>query len=196
MWRLPVMNLCFLLILITILDLQYSNSVFAPAEIMHVTSNNNPLKPYANAISGKALTLGDGLSPALGYLSDLWQRSIILRQWMLEYERSYWGILGAASVEETDLVEARFHVANAEAFDAALGERPRAKAEIGHAESYLVATRPLFTDRILPRVESIRQELEAVRMNSVSDSSENSARYERIKTDLDRLIETIRAAKV
>jgi DNA invertase Pin-like site-specific DNA recombinase len=59
-----------------------------------------------------------------------------------------------------------------------------------------MATRPLLTDRILPRVESIRQELEAASMNSVAIIYENSERFERIKTDLDRLIETVRAANV
>lgn len=196
MWRLPIMNLCFVLILITFLALRYSTSQFAPPETTHVASTDNPRKSHADAVSGQARTGGDGLSSTLGDLSDLWQRSIIMRQWMLEYETSYWATLRAASGVETDLVEARFHVANAEVFDAALGERPRAKAEIGQAESYLIATRPLLTDLTLPRVETIRQELEAVPMNSVSVGSENSEQFEKIKTDLDRLIETVRAAKV
>jgi len=196
MWRLPIMNLCFVLILIAILALQHSASVFVPAETTHVAPNNDSRKSHADAVSRQTLTGGDGLRNAFRYVSDLWQRSIILRQWTLENETGYWGTLRAASGVETELVEARFHVANAEVFDAALGERPRAKAEIGQAESYLMATRPLLTDRILPRVESIRQELEAASMNSVAIIYENSERFERIKTDLDRLIETVRAAKV
>lgn len=190
------MNLCFVLILITILALRYSISVFSPAETTHITFDDSPGKSHADALSGQAGTLGDELRPALGYLRDLWRRSILLRQWMLEYEISYWGTLRAASGVEAGLVEARYHVANAEVFDAALGERSRAKTEIGQAESYLVATRPLLTERILSRVESIRQELDAVSMNSASVSAEKSEHYERIKTDLDRLIETVRAAKV
>jgi len=159
-------------------------------------SNSYTLKSFAYAISGKPLIGGDGLRPALAYLKDLWERSILLRQWILEYETNYWETLRATSGAEAGLVEARFHVANAEVFDAALGERSRAKAEIGQAESYLLATRPLLTDRSLSRVESIRQELEAASMNVVSVSSESSEPYETIKTDLDRLIETVRAAKV
>ena len=196
MWRLPIINLCFVLILITILGLRYSTSVFAPPEVTDVTSDSGSLKSFAYAISGRPLVEGDGLRPALAYLKDLWERSILLRQWMLEYETSYWETLRATSGAEAGLVEARFHVANAEVFDAALGERPRAKAEIGQAESYLLATLPLLTDRTLSRVESIRRELEAASVNAVSVGSESSEPYERIKTDLDRLIETVRAAKV
>ncbi len=129
-------------------------------------------------------------------LNKLWQRSIIMQQWMLEYKTSAWQRMRPSSGAEADLIEARFHVANAEVFSAALGEKTKTKMELDRAEKYLIAARPLVADLIVPAVESIRQELEGAKLNLTSIGPENRDHYEKIKTELDHLIKTLRATTV
>jgi hypothetical protein len=121
---------------------------------------------------------------------------MVMRQWKAEYETADWDRFRAVGSIEAELVEARFHVASAEAFGAGLGESPRAKIELNRAESYLIATRPLLSNRMLPTVESIQHELEAARTDLALMNTEDSERFERIKTDLDRLIQTVRVAQL
>ena len=198
MWRLPVFNLFFVLILITVLTIQHSVSRNRPGEgrLMADYHLDESLTAVEVEPAHEGTLPGDGFGNVTGYLNRLWQRSIIMKQWVLEYETSFWQRMSAPSDVEAALIEARFHVANAEFFGAALGETPRTKVELDRAENYLIAARPLVTDHILPTVESIRQELEAIKTNLPSISSANPERFERIKSDLDHLIKTLRAAKV
>src|SRR4026208_529178 len=137
MWRIPILNLCLLLVVITILPLHHSASFYAPFE-----GRFNPARDrgYSYAVTdpvGSSGRSGSSLMTALGSLSELGQRAMIMKQWMLEYEATYWEKLRAARGAESDLVEARFHVSNAEAFAAAIGEKQRAKGELGRADRYL-----------------------------------------------------------
>jgi hypothetical protein len=168
--RLPFFNLVFFLI-VTMLTIQHSISL--------------------NRSGGNRL-INDYDLNVIGQLDQLWQRSIMMQQWMLEYKTSSWQSMHAPSGAEADLIEARFHVANAEVFGAALGEKTKTKVELDRAENDLIAARPLVADPILPAVESIRQELEGAKTDLTSIRSESRDHYEKIKTDLDHLIKTLR----
>ena len=102
----------------------------------------------------------------------------------------------APSGAEADLIEARFHVANAEVFSAALDEMTKTKIELDRAENYLIASRSFVGDPIQPVVESIRLELEGAKRNLTSIRSEDREHYEKIKTDLDDLIKILRDTTV
>lgn len=125
---------------------------------------------------------------ALGSLSELWQRAMIMKQWMLEYEATYWEKLRAARGAESDLVEARFHVSNAEAFAAAIGEKQRAKVELGRADRYLKKALPLVADDKLLALETIRKELSAAKLDLEREGTNTYTNDENIKTDLDHMI--------
>ena len=198
MWQLPFLNLCFVAFLITHVAIQHSVSVFRPTESNYVLFNDDPVPSRSRVgfeSASKTSLFRHGLGGTIDYLRDLWRRSIILREWTLEYQTSYWGAIRAASGAETDLVEARFHVANAEVFDAAMGQKQRAKVELERAENYLFETRPLIVNKLRPALEKIRQELGAARVDSEPMVSEDSERYERIKSDLDHMIERVRFTK-
>ena len=113
---------------------------------------------------------------------------MIMKQWMLEYEATYWEKLRAAHGAEADLVEARFHVSNAEVFAAATGEKQRAKVELGRADRYLKRALPLVADDTLLALETIRKELSAAKLDLERAGTNTYTSDERIKTDLDHMI--------
>jgi hypothetical protein len=188
MWRIPILNLCLLLVVITILALHHSASFFAPFE-----GRFNPARDqgYSYAVTDPVASSGcsgSSLRTALGSLSELWRRSMIMKQWMLEYEASYWEKLRAARGAESDLVEARFHVSNAEVFGAAIGDKQRAKVELGRADRYLKKALPLVADDTLLTLETIRKELSSTKLDLERAGPNTYTSDERIKTDLDDMI--------
>jgi len=191
MWRLPLLNFFFVLVLITFLALRHSASVFAPAETAYETSHYDPFKTQASVLSGQS-GIGDPLSfryrIAIGYLSDLWQRSMIIKEWWLENDTASWERIRAARGAATDLVEARFHVANAEVFGAATGEKQRAKVELDRADRYLQKALTDVGDNTQLALEAIRKELTATKMDLETVNPEPQTRDERIKAELDRVI--------
>ncbi|HYA27438.1 MAG TPA: hypothetical protein VEI95_01365, partial [Acidobacteriota bacterium] len=74
-------------------------------------------------------------------------------------------------------------------------QQSRAKIELKRAESSLTETRPLIEARARVNLELIEQEIGAVSINPKTARVEESAPYEKIKSDLDRLIERLRVAK-
>jgi hypothetical protein len=200
MWRIAFLNLSFVVVLITILALRHSASVFGPAETRYELVDYEPYYGRAHAAPDQVwsdVRLGDDrLRIAIGYLSDLWQRSMIIREWSLEYEESYWERIRVAHGAETDLAEARFHVANAEVFGAATGEKHRAKVELDRADRYLQKAVPLVADNTLPAIEAIRKELTAAKMDLEMTDPKTQTHHERIKTDLDRVINSLHGQRL
>jgi hypothetical protein len=192
--QLPLLNFFFVLVLITFLALRHSASVFAPAKTRFEPVSNDPYHGRFHAESDPAwsrIRLGSGRGTALGHLSDLWQRSMIMKEWLLEYQTSYWGNIYAARGAESDLAEARFHVANAEVFGAAMGEKQRAKIELDRADRYLQKAVPLVADNTVPALEAIRNELTAAKTDLETVDPRIQTNDERIKADLDRAIASL-----
>lgn len=193
------MNLCFVIVLITILALQHSASVFAPAESRYDPVSYVPYQGYLRAESGRLRSgdrSGNRLTTALDYLSDLWRRSMIIKQWMLEYETTYLERLRTARGTESDLVEARFHVANAEVFGAAMGEQQRAKIEIGRADLDVQKALPLVAVNMMPALEAIRKELADTKMELEMAAPNTETSDEQIKADLDRAIASLHGKRL
>ena len=179
MSNLPFLNFCLVVFLITLLGIQRSVSVFRPTNGGSVLTNYDTYPTRSD--------VHHGFGRPAGYLKNLWQRSVVLREWMLEYETINWGRLQAASGAKADLAEARFHVANAEVFDVAMGEAQRANLELERAQNYLLETQPLIVGKLIFTLKSIRQEVEAARVDSQTTGSIDIERYERIKTDLNHM---------
>ena len=59
----------------------------------------------------------------------------VFNEWLMEYNTSQWELFRALSPAETDLIEARFHVANAEVFTDGISENDRAIKELDRAAS-------------------------------------------------------------
>jgi hypothetical protein len=195
MWRLAFLNLCFALLLTTLLTMQRSAWVTGPDRgYVFVSYDRKPSRSvFEPAWNDRP---PDALRISIGFLSDLWRRSIMVREWMLECETTYWETLRAASGAEADLVEARFHLANAEVFASALGEPQKAKIEFERAENYLMVAQPSVEKNALPVLAKIKKEIDAARLDLGSSNSENFERYERLKIDLDHLIATTRSQKL
>lgn len=185
MSRLPFLNFCLLVFLITLLAIQHSVAVFRardsrPASVAYEIQSAQPID--ANDTGGQT----SGLRKLLGYLGELWQRTMILREWIFEYQPINWQGIYRTTGAKADLAEARFHIANAEVFDTAMGETDRAEIELKRAATVLGSLR-LGVGKVEPALDSIRKEVDAARIASKSISADDVARYERIKIDLDRL---------
>ena len=186
MWRLPILNLCFLLILITILTLQHSAAVFAPFE--RSDGSGDPLG--AHRLRGNA-SLDNGLWTALDYLSELGQRSRIIKDWYLENRTPSWDRRRAAPGVENDLLEARFHVANAAALSAATSDRHRTTTELDRADKCLQKAMGGVGEHLRPFVSAVRGELTQAKRELDRGDPDTDTRDEQIKIDLDAVLQAL-----
>jgi hypothetical protein len=195
MWRHAFVNFCFLLLAMIFLSIQHSTAGFglavprwplsntaAPSRAEFGTNREAPIALHAPA----------RFSRAAEWLEQTWQRVKIFDEWLIEYNTSQWEILRASSPVETDLLQARYHVANAEVFTEAMREKSRAIKELNRAADSLQAAEPLVNRRLAPQLASIRRELAAA--ESTGLASVSTPPLETIKVDLDRLLMTLRVS--
>src|SRR6266850_38806 len=131
MWRYALLNLSFVLLVITLVSIQHSDSVFGPtAHGWRVTGRDH----FAfDGESWRRLRVPSEFSRAAAFLNDTWRRGKIFNEWLMEYNASQWEIFRASSPAETDLLDAKFHIANAEVFTEAMSETDRAIKELERA---------------------------------------------------------------
>jgi hypothetical protein len=197
MWRLPFLNLCFVLLLTTFLTMQHSVWVTGP-DSRYVLVSYESKQSRSHSAFGPAWNdspPNDALRISIAYIANILQRSIIIREWMLESETTYWETVGASRGAEADLVEARFHLANAEVFDAAMDDQQKARIELKRAENYLIVDRP-SEKNALSGLATIKKEIDAAILDLESINSKNLERYERLKIDLDHVIATLRSQRL
>ena len=187
MWRAPFLNLCFMLALITILILQHSAAVVGP--INSLTGSTEGAPPFQNV--GDDTSLGEGLKTFFVYLSDLEQRSRIIKDWYIESQSFSWQTIRLAPGTETDLVEARFHVANAEAVSAATGDTRRSEVELDRADGYLQHALKNISSDLQPFVRAIRIELTDTKAELEKGEPDTDIRDEQIKTDVDWILQAL-----
>ena len=181
------MNLCFLLVLITILALQRSAAFFAPSETLYETTGDERVSQKVQSNP----TLTRKLSNAVGYLSDLAQRSRIIKEWTLDYNTASWDALRAAPGAESDLVDARFHVANAEVFGVATGDKQRARTELDRADRCLRNALEIIASDMQPTLRAIQIELTDAKMEIEMGDPDSDVIDEQIKIDLDWLLHAL-----
>ncbi|HVO94063.1 MAG TPA: hypothetical protein VMT22_14530 [Terriglobales bacterium] len=197
MWRYPFMNLCFVIVVITVLALQHSASVFGPMAHGDSLTDSDLSREFGYTSAGESsrgLRAPAGFHRAAGFLRDTWRRGMVIKEWLMEYNTSQWEIFNASNRAESDLLEARFHVANAEVFTEAMSEGDRALKELVRAESALKAAESLIGPHLAQQLESIDVELAAAE-TSERQSAFNGVPFETIKTELDHAIGSVRAAK-
>src|SRR5262245_14383859 len=98
MRRYIVLNLCFVILVITLLALQHSSSVFGPTA--H-SDTSQTFELVSDAESPGTLHASADLNRALTYLYDMWRRGMVLKEWTIEYNAFRWEILRASSPAES-----------------------------------------------------------------------------------------------
>ncbi len=197
MGRLPFLNLTFIVLLLTLMMMQK----MAPG-IYHSEDDFAEFNESAPQLRGPSVRPnGDyirQLSPSLahiaGHFAQAWQRAQILAEWPIESNTAQWEKSYAPTLVEKELIEARFHVENAEVYEWSIKNRQKTVAEINQAERFLQDARPLVKKPALATVERVAKELELVKLDSTGEGASQPANYETIKMDLDRVIGWVRAA--
>lgn len=188
MWRYPFLNLCFVVLAITLLAMQHSAGVFAPAARGGAgtdTDGESPTRLRAPASFGRAAAL----------LNEAWRHGIVFEEWWMEYNASQWQLFNASSPAETDLLEARFHLVNAEVFTEAMSENRRATKELARAQKSLEAAQTIVKADRNRQWTTVREEIAAAEITEQTEADFSTVPFETIKADLDRLIEIVRASK-
>ena len=105
-------------------------------------------------------------------------------------------ILRASSPAESDLLDARFHVANAEVFTEALSKSTRAIRELDRAEISLRAAETLVKPSLARQVKTIDDEITAAETHEQAEDTFSTMPFETIKVHLDHLIAMVRSARI
>jgi hypothetical protein len=163
MWRYTVLYLCFVFLFVALLAQQHSFSVYGPtAHSDGMTYSPSPtFGRESDAESPGNLRAPADFSRAMAYLYDMWHRAMVLKEWTIENNAFRWEILRASSPAERDLLDARFHVANAEVFTEAMSKNARAIRELDRAETSLKAAEALVEPGLASQVKTIDDEITA-----------------------------------
>ena len=187
----PFLNFSFVIAVLILVAIQHPSHLAAPAAYDE-TVNGDRVRGY---FSDNALRAPANFSRAAAFVNDIWHRGMIIKQWLMEYKTSEWEIFNAASPAENDLLEARFHVANAEVFTQAMRDSNRAIEELTRAEASLQAVETIIKAPLLPELSTIRQEIAAVEIKEQIPADLSSVPFEAIKSNLDHLIGDVRPSK-
>ena len=180
MWKDPFVNFYFFVLLMTLVTIQHAT--YLPG---FTSEGGNAAESYLSGSDiSRRLPNAPALRRAAEFIDQAWRRTVVFKEWWMEYNASRWEMLNASSPAESDLLEARFHVANAEVFTEAMNEQDRAVKELARAETSLQAAERLVKPGITPQL--IRVEKEITAAESASTAAEP---FDAIKSDLDRLIE-------
>lgn len=178
MGKFSFINLCFIVLVITVFTLRHSVGTFRPTADGWTQTTS------------RATSLGEAGS----FLQDTWRRGMMIKQWLMEYNTSEWELLSTSNPVETDLLEARFHIANAEVFTEAMSENDRALNELVRAEAAIRAVHTLNKQNLAPQLTTIKDEITDA---ETLERTNTFARvpFETIKSDLDHLIQIVRLSK-
>ena len=190
MWRYAFLNFCFLMLALILLTLQHSSLDLG--SVAHGWALGDTAESVDRDMQMN-LRAPASFSLARNWLDQTWQRVKIFDEWLMEYNTSQWEIFRASSPIETDLLQARYHVANAEVFTEAMSEKNRALKELDRAAGSLQAAQPLLDRKLAPQLATIRSELAAAERTEPDRFS--TLTFETIKADLDRLLQTLRVSQ-
>jgi hypothetical protein len=198
MWRYPFLNLCFVILILTLLSLQHSATVFGPTAHGWVVTGDDPSEGYVFTLFGespRSLRVPAEFSDAAGLLHSAWRRAMVFNEWLMEYNASQWKILSASSPAETDLIEAKFHVINAEVFTQAMRENERAIKELARAETSLQAAQTIVKANLAAQLTTVREEIRDAEVDEQSEKAFSTVPFETIKANLDHLIHVLHLSK-
>ena len=194
MWWLPVLNLLLITSLITTLAIDQSACWLrhrlrgGRASAVFCDTSRSVAQNFAVSQENNFFDNED-----LNHLSaeSLFQRAKLFSEWLVEYKTVQWCRAQAENIVESDLNEARFHLANAELFDLVMGDGRKGNQELDRADRYLTEAQTLTSDKVKSMVESIRGELTALRLDLGPKESISRDRLEHLKFELDRLIDGV-----
>jgi hypothetical protein len=184
MWNQSFFNFCSLMLLLTVL---------AARQPVNLLSRTSDSELDADEPRSSIMVRQAQVADAVSFVEKTWRRAMVMREWLLEYNGSQWEIFNAANPAVTDLLEARFHVSNAEVLAAAMSEKDRAVKELARAETSLEAVQPLVTRSLSPDLKTVEREIAAAE-RSDADPAFSNVPFETIKTNLDHLIQTLRSS--
>jgi hypothetical protein len=121
---------------------------------------------------------------------------MVLKEWTIEANAFQWELFRASSPAETDLLDARFHVANAEVFTEAMPGNVRAIRELDRAEASLKAAEIIVEPRLIGQMKTIDDEITTVETREQSEDAFSTMPFENIKAHLDHLIAIVRSTKI
>jgi hypothetical protein len=145
--------------------------------------------------AARSLPASADVSRAAALLDEIWHRGVIFNAWLMEYNTSRWEIFRASSPAESDLIEARFRVANAEVFTEGLSENDRAIQELARAAKSLDEVQPLVKAAVAGQLTKIREEITAAEIKEKTERDFSTVPFETIKTNLDHLIAAVRVSR-
>ncbi len=79
MWRYALLNLCFVLLLITLLSIQHSATVFGPGR--------DQWERYVftvDGVSARSSRMPAAFSRAAAFLNDTWRRGEFFNEWLMD----------------------------------------------------------------------------------------------------------------
>jgi len=190
MWRKPFLHLTFIILLLSMLTMREFVRVTEPSDDDFITETHRSLAilsfDYAGKLSVPLATIGQALV-------QLWQRTQILAEWPIENNTAQWEKFYASTAVEKELIEARFHVENAEVYEWSIKNPQKTVRELNRAERFLYDARPSIDRKpVLVFIEQVTRELETMKADTHDKRASQPANYEAVKTDLDRMINSIR----
>src|SRR5262245_31825502 len=96
MWRYTVLNLCFVILVIALMALQHSSSIFGPTTHSNALTDRDTSQTFelaSDAESSGTLSAPADFNRAVAYLYDMWRRGMVLKEWTIEYNAFRWKIL-------------------------------------------------------------------------------------------------------
>jgi hypothetical protein len=195
MSRYPFASFTFLTVLITFLAIRQSVIVFGPGAAAHVAPGREQIheRPWNGPYFLRA-SVAMELGRAAELVDDAWRRAILFEEWRMEYTAAQWDLFRASTRTESDLIDARFHVANAEVFTDAMHQNERAIKELVRADLLLQDAESAAQDFMMDRLHSVRAEIKAVEAKEQTEDGPSTVRFETLKQDIDRLIDGLHAS--
>jgi hypothetical protein len=196
MWRDPFLNFCFVVLLMMMFALQHSPGLFGSNRHGGGVADIDLPDSYPETFDA-GLT-GRSRAPVMfrrtaTFFDNLWDRTVVVEEWWMDYTAWQWQRFDASSPAESDLVEARFHVATAEVFTDLMTKNARAIKELARAETSLNAARTSAGAKFALRLSTIRKEIAATETREENQEALSTAPFETIKADLDDLIAMLRS---
>jgi hypothetical protein len=183
MWRNSFFNFCFIMLVLSFLAFRH------PIAIVHgsAASADDWDHEYPRSLAPAEL------GRAAAFLKDRWHRAMLMTEWLMEYNASQWEVFKGSDPAETDLLEAKFHITNAEVFTEALSETDRAVKELARAERSLEAVQPMVEPKLVLQLKTLENEITAAETSELGSGFANVP-FETLKANLDRLMQSLRAS--
>jgi hypothetical protein len=196
MWRQRFLNLTFIVLLLTMLTARELVLVTQPPqdELMELSEGASQVRAtFIRFNVGYISQLYPPFTRIGRKLAQLRQRTQILAEWPIESNTTQWEKYYASTMVEKELIEARFHVENAEVYEWSIENRQKTVAELNKAERFLDDARGSLNKKpVLATIERVTKELETMEADTIGKRASQPANYESIKTDLDHVIDWVR----